>query len=158
VKLLGEAVARDSLVGTFTRLCAHPWRYGEAVGLSKSFTIYDMADQRAVVVRVERAPTRRSAVTSRRRSSTDPRAKQEGRGANEMRTKGWFDDAVANVYAKYQSYLRAANASTSKICSRSVVEILENPEPSGLRRRSSVASTSSWSTNFKTRTRCSTGS
>jgi len=36
--------------------------------------------------------------------------KQEGRGPNEMRTKGWFDDAVANVYAKYNQYLRAANA------------------------------------------------
>jgi DNA helicase-2/ATP-dependent DNA helicase PcrA len=130
VKLLGEEVARDLWVGTFHATCARLLRrYGEAVGLSKSFTIYDTADQKQIVSRVLdelRLDDRRYKPMQVLHQILAQ--KQEGRGPGDMRTKGYFDDAVANVYAKYNQYLRAANAVDFEDLLSLVVEILENTE------------------------------
>src|SRR4051794_18320645 len=53
--LLGEDVARDLWVGTFHATCAKLLRvHGAAMGVGRSFVIYDSADQKAVVTRVLR--------------------------------------------------------------------------------------------------------
>src|SRR5579883_1451361 len=54
-RLCGEEIARDLWVGTFHATCAKLLRvHGHAVGLERNFTIYDSADQKAVMTRVLR--------------------------------------------------------------------------------------------------------
>ena len=112
VRLMGEEIARDLWVGTFHATCARLLRrHGRAVGLSSSFSIYDTADQRAVVTRV----LKEMGLDDRR---YPPRSvlhkilgeKQEGRGPEDMRRDSYMDDAIGDVYVKYNEYLRAANA------------------------------------------------
>ena len=53
--LIGEDQARDATIGTFHAICARILRReGTAVGLSRSFTIYDRADQIALLKQVLR--------------------------------------------------------------------------------------------------------
>ncbi|HSI99425.1 MAG TPA: UvrD-helicase domain-containing protein, partial [Patescibacteria group bacterium] len=48
--LIGEEAARDAAIGTFHAICARILRRdGGAIGLTRSFTIYDRADQVALV-------------------------------------------------------------------------------------------------------------
>ena len=48
--LIGEEAAREATIGTFHAICARILRRdGNAIGLSRSFTIYDRADQVAMV-------------------------------------------------------------------------------------------------------------
>ena len=48
--LIGEEAAREATIGTFHAICARILRRdGAAIGLSRSFTIYDRADQVALV-------------------------------------------------------------------------------------------------------------
>ena len=48
--LIGEEAAREATIGTFHAICARILRRdGEAIGLTRSFTIYDRADQVALV-------------------------------------------------------------------------------------------------------------
>src|SRR6266516_4041536 len=48
--LIGEEGAREATIGTFHAICARILRRdGNAIGLSRSFTIYDRADQVAMV-------------------------------------------------------------------------------------------------------------
>ncbi|MDP9468155.1 MAG: UvrD-helicase domain-containing protein, partial [Chloroflexota bacterium] len=48
--LIGEEQAREATIGTFHAICARILRRdGEAIGLTRSFTIYDRADQVALV-------------------------------------------------------------------------------------------------------------
>ena len=48
--LIGEEGAREATIGTFHAICARILRRdGEAIGLTRSFTIYDRADQVALV-------------------------------------------------------------------------------------------------------------
>src|SRR5690606_38764745 len=52
-QLAGPEIARDLWVGTFHGTCAKFLRrYHDAVGLDRSFVIYDDADQKAVISRV----------------------------------------------------------------------------------------------------------
>src|SRR5205814_9957513 len=51
--LIGEEQARDATIGTFHAICARILRReGTAVGLTRSFTIYDRADQVALLKQV----------------------------------------------------------------------------------------------------------
>src|SRR6187399_760460 len=53
--LIGEEAAREATIGTFHAICARLLRReGEAIGLARGFTIYDRADQVAVVKAVVR--------------------------------------------------------------------------------------------------------
>src|SRR5437773_2329742 len=48
--LIGEEQARDATIGTFHAICARILRRdGNAIGLSRSYTIYDRSDQVALV-------------------------------------------------------------------------------------------------------------
>ncbi|HEY8169690.1 MAG TPA: UvrD-helicase domain-containing protein, partial [Candidatus Limnocylindria bacterium] len=48
--LIGDEGAREATIGTFHAICARILRRdGEAIGLARSFTIYDRADQVALV-------------------------------------------------------------------------------------------------------------
>jgi DNA helicase-2/ATP-dependent DNA helicase PcrA len=110
--LLGDDIARDLWVGTFHATCAKLLRvHGGAVGVDRSFVIYDAADQKAAVTRVlkdldydeKRYPPRLVL-------SEIHKHKQEGRGPDEMAVAGYFDQAIEKVYRRYESALRASNA------------------------------------------------
>jgi len=138
--LLGEDVAKDLWVGTFHATCAKLLRrHGEAIGLPKSFVIYDTQDQKAVVTRVlreldldeRRYPPR----TALARIHAE---KQEGRGPDEMETGSYLDEAVVKIFARYEEHLKSAGAVDFEDLIGRVVKLLEDPAlPEGdtIRRR-----------------------
>ncbi|MBK8254336.1 MAG: UvrD-helicase domain-containing protein [Polyangiaceae bacterium] len=110
--LVGEDLTRDLWVGTFHSVCSRLLRrYADSAGLSKNFVIYDDSDQRSVVNRVlkeldldeKRYPPRQ--VLSRIHHE-----KQEGRSPAEFEKRGFFDDAVAECFSRYEHHLKQANA------------------------------------------------
>ncbi len=126
-RLLGGEIARDLWVGTFHATCAKLLRaHGHAIGIDKSFTIYDSSDQKAVMTRVlreldyddKRYPPK--AVLERVHKE-----KQEGRGPDEMGLDSYMDDAIQKAYVKYEAHLRAANAVDFEDLILNVVRILE---------------------------------
>lgn len=128
--LIGEDLARDLWVGTFHSVCSRLLRrFHDAAGLQKNFVIYDDSDQKAVVNRVlkelnlddKRYPVRQ--VLSRIHHE-----KQEGRGPEDFLKKGYFDDAVAECYARYEHHLRQANAVDFDDLLLHVLRIVEDPE------------------------------
>ena len=128
--LVGEDFARDLWVGTFHSVCSRLLRrFHDSAGLSKSFVIYDDSDQKAVVNRVlkeldlddKRYPVRQ--VLSRIHHE-----KQEGRTPEEFQKKGYFDDAVADCYARYEHHLRQANAVDFDDLLLHVLRIVEDPQ------------------------------
>src|SRR5262245_60000361 len=129
-KMLSVEVARDLWVGTFHATCAKLLRrFGDAVGLAKSFVIYDSADQKALVTRVlreldldeKRYPPR--AVLARIHKT-----KQEGRGPEEMSTDSYADDAIKKIYFRYEEQLKQANAVDFEDLIVKVVQIVEDPK------------------------------
>src|SRR5262249_7072438 len=111
-ELVGSERARGMWVMTFHSACARLLRrYGDRVGLTRDYVIYDEADQRALVTRIvaelglaERMfPAR--AVLARMDA-----AKTGGNGPAEFRAQDFLGDAVARVYPIYERRLRAANA------------------------------------------------
>jgi len=138
--LLGEDVAKDLWVGTFHATCAKLLRrYGEALGLPKSFVIYDTQDQKAVVVRVlreldldeRRYPPR----TMLARIHAE---KQEGRGPGDVERGSYVDEAVVKVFTRYEEHLKSAGAVDFEDLIGRVVQLLEDPQlPEGeaIRRR-----------------------
>jgi DNA helicase II / ATP-dependent DNA helicase PcrA len=138
--LLGADLARDLWVGTFHATCARLLRrHGEAIGLSKSFVIYDTDDQRAVVTRA----LRELGLDEKR---YPPRAclakihdaKQELRGPDDMQAGSYIDDAVVKVYRLYEAQLEKANAVDFEDLIGKTVRLLEEDpkgEGSAIRRR-----------------------
>jgi DNA helicase II / ATP-dependent DNA helicase PcrA len=124
--LLGP-VARDLWVGTFHATCAKFLRsFPEAIERTRSFTIYDATDQKAVVTRV----LREMKLDDRRYSPKSVLAaihkeKQEGRGPSEMKLESYLDDAIQKAYVRYEAALRGANALDFEDLILSVVRILE---------------------------------
>ena len=138
--MLGADIARDLWVGTFHATCAKLLRrFGTAVGLSKSFVIYDSSDQKAVVNRVlkeldldERRYPPRTAL------GRIHKEKQEGRGPSEMNVDSYIDEALVKIYERYEAHLKTANAVDFEDLILHVVRILENdtmPEGAVIRRR-----------------------
>ncbi|HEY8429960.1 MAG TPA: UvrD-helicase domain-containing protein, partial [Sandaracinaceae bacterium] len=111
-RMLGGEVARDLWVGTFHATCARLLRrYAAEVGVRRDFTIYDDADQRAMIKRVLRdlsldgerfAPQ----IVAGRIN----RAKQEVVGPDAMEANDWFEERVREVYRVYEERMRAAGA------------------------------------------------
>jgi DNA helicase-2/ATP-dependent DNA helicase PcrA len=138
--LLGEDIAKDLWVGTFHATCAKLLRrYGEAVGLSKSFVIYDSADQKAVVTRALRElDLDEKRYPPRMALGRIHKEKQEARGPDEMTVESYVDEALVKVYAKYEAQLKAANACDFEDLILNVVRILEKGQPvdaNAIRRR-----------------------
>jgi DNA helicase-2/ATP-dependent DNA helicase PcrA len=128
VGLLGEDVARDLWVGTFHATCARLLRrHGDAVGLSRSFTIYDSTDQKAVIKRVMRDL---GIDEQRYKASAVLHAilenKQVGVEPERMERRSYVDDVIQKIYVEYNKYLRAANAVDFEDLLGLVVKILED--------------------------------
>jgi DNA helicase-2/ATP-dependent DNA helicase PcrA len=112
--LIGEEAAREATIGTFHAICARILRRdGERIGLTRSFTIYDRADQVAVVKQVLRAldlddkrfaPTGMLAWIGQRKDELADVATATRQAAN------YYDETAARVYEAYQRQLHEDDA------------------------------------------------
>ncbi len=138
--LIGADLTRDLWIGTFHAVCARILRqHHESAGLTRSFIIYDDADQRAVMTRVlrelelddKRYPPRQILARIHKE-------KQEGRTAAEYEPDGWVDDAVAKCFVAYERHLTSANAVDFEDLILKVMRLAEDAESvagADLRRR-----------------------
>ncbi|MEO8247455.1 MAG: UvrD-helicase domain-containing protein [Chloroflexota bacterium] len=107
--LIGEEAAREATIGTFHAICARLLRReGEAIGLARGFTIYDRADQVAVVKAVVRrldldekrfSPTGMLAFIGQRKDELASPAVARKQAAN------FYEETAASVYQGYQQQL-----------------------------------------------------
>lgn len=110
-QMLGAA-ARDLWVGTFHATCARLLRrYAAEVGIKRDFTIYDDADQRAMIKRVLRdLSLDEKRFAPKLVAGRIGRAKQEVLGPDQVQIGDWLDEHIVNVYRAYEERMRAANA------------------------------------------------
>ena len=107
--LIGEESAKEATIGTFHAICARILRRdGGAIGLSRSFTIYDRADQVAMVKAILRrldldekrfAPAGMLAWIGQRKDELADPATAQRQAAN------YYDETAARVYDAYQRQL-----------------------------------------------------
>ena len=112
--LIGEEAAREATIGTFHAICARILRRdGNAIGLSRSFTIYDRADQVSMVKGILRrldldekrfAPAGMLAWIGQRKDELADPATAARQAAN------YYDETAARVYAAYQEQLTEDDA------------------------------------------------
>src|SRR6187397_81101 len=112
--LIGEEGAREATIGTFHAICARILRLdGEAIGLTRSFTIYDRADQMALVKTVLKnldldekrfGPAGMLAWIGQRKDELADVATASKQAAN------YYDETAARVYAAYQRQLAEDDA------------------------------------------------
>ncbi len=112
--LIGEEAAREATIGTFHAICARILRRdGQAIGLSRSFTIYDRADQVAMVKGILRrldldekrfAPAGMLAWIGQRKDELADPATATRQAAN------YYDETAARVYDAYQAQLTEDDA------------------------------------------------
>src|SRR5215471_12824373 len=108
-ELLGS-VADAMWIGTFHSTCARLLRrHGNAVGLTKSFVIFDDDDQMKLVERLLKETGLDEQVSGRTILSRFDRAKNRGVDPREVKT-GAFDDVVEKIFPLYQGQLRKENA------------------------------------------------
>jgi DNA helicase-2/ATP-dependent DNA helicase PcrA len=112
--LVGEETGRDVAMGTFHAICSRLLRVdGEAIGVPRTFTIQDTADQLVLVKRAlddlgldpRRTPPR--AVLS-----SISRAKSELQGPRQFASlvRDYFQEITARVFERYQELLEQAEA------------------------------------------------
>ncbi|HEX3762191.1 MAG TPA: UvrD-helicase domain-containing protein [Kofleriaceae bacterium] len=107
-QLMGDA-ADAMWIGTFHATCARLLRrFGEHVGLTKSFVIFDDDDQIKLVERLLKETGLDEAVSPRTVLSRIDRAKN--RGLDPCAPTGSFDDVIEKVYPLYQAQLARENA------------------------------------------------
>jgi len=129
-RLLGHDLARDLWVGTFHAVCARLIRrHHAAVGLTKSFVIYDDADQKGVVNRI----VKEMELDDRRYPprvllSTIHKHKQEGNTPADVERNSYVDDVVVKVFEAYEKQLRACNACDFDDLLLHVLRLVELPE------------------------------
>src|ERR671919_107371 len=107
--LIGEDWARDAAIGTFHAICARILRRdGAAIGLTRSFTIYDRADQVALTKSILRrldldekrfGPAGMLAWIGQRKDELADVATAKRQAAN------YYDETAARVYEAYQRQL-----------------------------------------------------
>jgi DNA helicase-2/ATP-dependent DNA helicase PcrA len=112
--LIGEEAAREATIGTFHAICARILRRdGDKIGLTRSFNIYDRADQVAVVKQVLRAldldekrfaPAGMLAWIGQRKDELADVATATRQAAN------YYDETAARVYEAYQRQLQEDDA------------------------------------------------
>ena len=112
--LIGEEGAREATIGTFHAICARILRRdGESIGLTRSFTIYDRADQMALVKTVLKnldldekrfGPSGMLAWIGQRKDELADVATASKQAAN------YYDETAARVYAAYQRQLAEDDA------------------------------------------------
>jgi DNA helicase-2/ATP-dependent DNA helicase PcrA len=109
-QLLGPA-AEPMWIGTFHATCARLLRrWGEKVGLTRSFAIFDDDDQMKLVNRLLKDGGLEDQVSPRTILSRIDRAKNAGLDPAAVRTGHYADDIVATVYPLYQAQLARENA------------------------------------------------
>jgi DNA helicase-2/ATP-dependent DNA helicase PcrA len=97
-------------IGTFHATCARLLRkYGEVVGLTKSFMIFDDDDQIKLVDKLLKETGLDEQVSARTVLSRFDRAKNRGVDPREVKT-GAFDDVIERVFPLYEGQLRRENA------------------------------------------------
>jgi DNA helicase-2/ATP-dependent DNA helicase PcrA len=138
-RLLGDSIARDIWAGTFHSTCAKLLRqYGESVGLSKSFVIYDSQDQKSLLTRIlkERNYDDKRFVP-RQVLAWIHKQKQEAKTPEEAGDGYPLDQSYRELYALYEKQLRACNAVDFEDLILRVSQILSDPRnPDGDRIRS----------------------
>ncbi len=107
--LIGDEAAREATIGTFHAICARILRRdGQSIGLTRSFTIYDRADQVALVKSVLKrldldekrfSPTGMLAWIGQRKDELADVATARRQAAN------YYDETAAKVYEAYQRQL-----------------------------------------------------
>lgn len=110
----GRHATKEIWVGTFHSICARLLRrFGQPLGLSPHFTIYDTADSTAVMTKVlESLDVSDKLFTPRGVLGWIDRAKNRGLGPGELDALGVIEpvrSVVAKAYAAYQARLLAAN-------------------------------------------------
>jgi DNA helicase-2/ATP-dependent DNA helicase PcrA len=112
--LIGEDAGRDVHLGTFHAVCSRILRIdGEAIGVPRTYTIYDDADQVAAVKRalddLGLDPRR---VAPRAVLSAISRAKSELQGARQFAALvgDYFQEVTARVFQRYQDILEQNDA------------------------------------------------
>ncbi|HEX3476846.1 MAG TPA: UvrD-helicase domain-containing protein [Kofleriaceae bacterium] len=107
-ELLGEG-ADAMWIGTFHATCARLLRrFGEHVGLTRSFVIFDDDDQIKLVEKLLKETRLDETVSPRTVLSRIDRAKN--RGLDPRTPTGSFDDVIEKVYPLYQAQLAKENA------------------------------------------------
>ena len=97
-------------IGTFHATCARLLRkHGEAVGLTRSFVIFDDDDQMKLVEKLLKETGLDDQVSARTILSRFDRAKNRGVDPVAAKT-GAFDDVVEKIYPMYQAQLAKENA------------------------------------------------
>jgi len=131
--LAGPDVTRDLWIGTFHSVCAKLLRrYSEEVGLKRNFVIYDDSDQKAVLTRaVRELNLSEQEYPAKLLSSLISKEKREGRGPNEVKGDAGFNDALPEIYQRYQKALTLANAVDFDDLLWHMARIAENPDSAG---------------------------
>jgi DNA helicase-2/ATP-dependent DNA helicase PcrA len=127
--LIGEEEARQAAIGTFHAICARILRReGTAIGLSRSFTIYDRADQVALAKTILRrldldekrfSPAGMLAWIGQRKDELADVATARKQAAN------FYDETAAGFYAAYQAQLAEDDAVDFDDLLMRVVELFE---------------------------------
>ena len=112
--LIGEDAGRDVSLGTFHAICSRILRIdGEAIGIPRTFTIYDDSDQISAIKRalddMGLDPRR---VAPRAVLSAISRAKSELQGPRQFAALvgDYFQEVTARVFARYQDTLEQNGA------------------------------------------------
>jgi DNA helicase-2/ATP-dependent DNA helicase PcrA len=112
--LVGEEVGPDITLGTFHAVCSRILRIdGEHIGVPRSFTIYDDADQIAAVKRaLDDLGLDPKRVPPRAVLSAISRAKSELQGARQFAAlvADYFQEVTSRVYSRYQDILEQNEA------------------------------------------------
>jgi DNA helicase-2/ATP-dependent DNA helicase PcrA len=130
--LLGHDLARDLWVGTFHATCAKLLRkHHEAVGFSRSFVIYDDADQRALMDRiVKERDVDTDELPARTVLARIHAWKQEAIPPEDVPRNTRRDDLIVSLYEEYEKRLRAADACDFDDLLLHVLRLVELEEPS----------------------------
>jgi DNA helicase II / ATP-dependent DNA helicase PcrA len=139
-QIVGPDITKDLWVGTFHAICARLLRrHADAVGLSKSFVVYDDADQRAVINRVFKdLRINDKHYPPKLVLSRIHRAKQEGLGPDAYPHNDYIDEVVEKCFVAYTERLAAANAVDFDDLILHVMRLsedLDNPVGDTLRKR-----------------------
>ncbi len=112
--LVGEDLGQDMTLGTFHGVCARILRIdGEQIGIPRSFTIYDDADQIAAVKRaLEDMGIDQKRIAPRAILSAISRAKSELQGPREFGAivADYFQEVTSRVFTRYQEVLERNGA------------------------------------------------
>lgn len=112
-------------IGTFHATCARLLRkYGEAVGLTRSFVIFDDDDQMKLIEKLLKETGLDDQVSARTILSRIDRAKNRGVDPVTEPT-GAFDDVIEKIYPMYQKQLAKENAVDFNDLLLKVIELFE---------------------------------